>query len=152
MHQPARPDTLRRLCGLVLLAWLLALLNGTVHACLLADPNTPASPWHALHEEAAGHLHDDHAAHDADQGAHHDVHSQHTGHADEHAACHKFCQDERITLTSAKHDGLDFTPALVPWGGPLPPAAPAPRSAAPARERPLAQGPPLLIRFLRLAL
>ncbi|MBI3382085.1 MAG: hypothetical protein HY019_08780 [Aquabacterium sp.] len=150
---PFRPSLhhQRRFCGLLLLLWLFAVLSGTVNACVLAEnapSNQPAHHEHGGHalahedmEEAGhlnGHLH-------ADDAAHH--------HADEHVACHKFCQDEARTLPPNKHlDGADFAPVLLLYGSPLLPEATAPPSVAHAPQRPQAHGPPLVIRLLRLTL
>ncbi|TAK87538.1 MAG: hypothetical protein EPO09_18720 [Aquabacterium sp.] len=138
--------TLRRLCGLVLLAWLLGVLSGTVNACLLAEPaqDTSAAPLHH-HERAHEHADDPAANHRADQQA--------DRHADEHVLCHKFCKDQSLTLP--QHKGLgeqDFSPTLIALSGPVLPVAPSIPPTARWMDGPQAQGPPLVIRFLRLAL
>lgn len=136
--------TLRRLCGLVLLAWLLGVLSGTVNACLLAEQgqDTPSAPQH--HHEP-GHEHADEGAPAADHRADHQ--------ADEHVLCHKFCKDQSLTLP--QHKGLgeqDFSPTLIALSGPVLPAAPSIPPTARWMDGPQAQGPPLVIRLLRLAL
>lgn len=156
---PFRPSLhhQRRLCGLMLLLWLFAVLSGTVNACVLAETAPPAhheQPEHALAHDAIegkGHEHaDDHAHEHADAQA--DEHPAHH-HADAHVACHKFCQDEARTLPTPKHlDGADFTPILLLYGSPLLPDVTAPQPVAQAPQRPPAHGPPLVIRLLRLAL
>lgn len=148
---PFRTSTnlLRRLCGLVLFAWLLGVLSGTVNACMLADQ--------AQEAHAARHHHhsdDDHDHALAALHAHADEDAQAADHqADEHVLCHKFCKDQGLTLPH--HKGLgeqDFSPTLIALSGPVLPIAPA--TPAPVRwmDGPQAQGPPLVIRLLRLAL
>lgn len=154
LHQPAMPfrtstNTLRRLCGLVLLAWLLGVLSGTVNACLLAEQvqeagSTLEHEHEHAHPQAAMHAHADESAHAAAP-----VHHQ----ADEHVLCHKFCKDQNLTLP--QHKGLDeqdFSPTLIELSGPVLPAAPAIPPTTRWMDGPQAQGPPLVIRLLRLAL
>lgn len=138
------PHHQRRLCGLMLLLWLFALLSGTVNACVLADSAPPALAPHSEHAHHHDAVEDETHAH-AEDAAHH--------HADEHVACHKFCKDEARTLPHNKHQGdVDFTPVLLLYGSPLLPPTQAIAPAARAPQRPLAHGPPLVIRLLRLTL
>lgn len=144
---PFRNSThiLRRLCGLVLLAWLLGIVSGTVNACVLADQaqDEPTSAHHHGHaqDQAAMHAH-------AEEQAHAPAHQ-----ADEHVLCHKFCKDQTLTLPQYKGLGeQDFSPALIALGGPELPGAPALPRTTRWMDGPQAQGPPLVIRLLRLAL
>lgn len=141
------PQSQRRFCGVMLLLWLFAVLSGTVNACMLAD--------NARTGQAAEHVHGDHDL------AHHEHHDGQAPladdtaphHADEHLACHKFCQDEARTLPPGKYqDGLDFTPVLQLHGSPLLPEVTPTLPVVQATQGPPAHGPPLVIRLLRLAL
>lgn len=150
----------RRLCGVMLLAWLFALLSGTVNACVLAE--RAAGPHQ--HDGHAQHAHEHHGAVQDDRHDGHDDAQERqdalldeaetpSPHADAHVACHKFCQDESQTLPPNPHrDSADFAPVLIPYGSPLLPEATAVVQSAFPDERPPAHGPPLVIHFLRLTL
>ena len=150
---------LRHIVWLTLLAWLLALSASVVNACVLGLPDATASgmesgdrrepAWHGSSAslpkpDALGELHE-HAttAHGQDD------HGQDTG----KDPCRKFCSDESSGLPKAKSCDSDLTvvfgadaawhfasaSTMSVWSGVL-------------RERPTSRGPPLVIRFLRLAL
>lgn len=81
------------------------------------------------------------------------AHSSHEDHGDSHPECHKFCKDEGATVPKhASADSPNFSHQLIDTGIAIPAH---PTSAALVRrvaERPWANGPPLVIRFLRLTL
>lgn len=144
----ATSTALRRLCGLVLLAWLFGVLSGTVNACVLADQTpdqSPSAPTKQQHHHAHAHGH---------EAAHEHEHTQPVDHqADEHVLCHKFCKDQSLTLPHHKGLGAqDFSPALIALSGPVLPPEPAIPPTARWMDGPQAQGPPLVIRLLRLTL
>lgn len=144
--------TLRRLCGLVLLAWLFGVLSGTVNACMLADQAQEAPATHHHHDELpAAH---EHAHAPSTMHAHADEQAQTAHHqADEHVLCHKFCKDQSLTLPHHKGlDEQDFSPTLIALSGPLLPPTPALPPSTRWMDGPQAQGPPLVIRLLRLTL
>lgn len=142
-----RPSThaQRRLCGVMLLVWLFAVLSGTVNACVLTERSAPAHTEHMDHVAIALHDH----AHD-----HPGASPAGLRHVDEHLVCHKFCKDQSASLTPFKsaHD-QDFHPVLLVLGSALLPDAWAAQPVPPAVEhRPPAHGPPVYIRLLRLTL
>ena len=151
MRFASTPTARRRLCGVMLFVWLFAVLGSTVNACVLSG-SSPVKA--AAHQQALEYL-----AHEGNEGsedtedaaapAEHHHHDQ----ADEHASCHKFCKDESTTLPQTRvMDDQDFNPVLLStFSSLLPDALPlAPLTHALAQPR--AQGPPLVIRFLRLTL
>ena len=115
----------------VLLVWLFALASGVANACLLEAPGTHS------HEPQASVLdHDDDATHAARE------------------SCLKVCSDGAQSPTTQDPRPLqaDLGPALlvaVLWNPALPVAA-APRPISP--DPPPATGPPIRVRFARLAL
>jgi hypothetical protein len=145
---------LRRTSCVVLVAWAMALAAGVAHACQL-QPHGLAAPASlstvpderpAHHHEAEpapdhGHSHheDDGDAADADAGK---------------ASCLKFCDDESSAQAKGKPASIDTpTPAVLArfdWAPALLPAAAG--SMQRAIAQPAAQGPPLVIRFLRLTI
>lgn len=164
----ASTSTKRRICGVMVLVWLFAVLSSAVNACVLSEPDQKEGLHHASFEvlTAVGHDHADQADddHDGDHGVVHGDHdhalpsdwthaSEHSHHDEGAAGCHKFCKDESATLTKNKNlESPSFSLALINTGSQLPPIAQAPMRAQRVQERPQAQGPPLVIRFLRLAL
>lgn len=147
-------NTLRRLCGLVLLAWLFGVLSGTVNACMLADQAPEAPAAHHHHDELPAEHEHEHAHAPSTMHAHADEQAQAAEHkADEHVLCHKFCKDQSLTLPHHKGaDEQDFSPTLIALSGPLLPPTPALPPTTRWMEGPQAQGPPLVIRLLRLTL
>jgi len=150
---------LQRLVWLTLLTWSFALASGVVNACVLSLPGRMAegaSP--TAHGEAATparssegigkHGPEDRRA--ATDGLH--PHEQDPGNSGKDT-CLKFCDDESSVLAKSTPSSADTVTALVDGrvdrhlavarlqadSGPLP-------------EPPRAQGPPLVIRFLRLTL
>lgn len=123
----------------VLLAWLFALASGVANACLLEERGThahdaPAAVVSAGHAGAvAGHADDSHGA---------------------KANCLKVCSDGAQSPTTPDLKAVQADIGLAPvvavlWN----PAAPL--AAGPHRvtdDPPLAAGPPIRVRFSRLAL
>jgi hypothetical protein len=132
-----------------LLAWLFALTAGVVNACVLSIPSVAT-----LGSFAESHLaHSSQAVADAehrDRGsvAHH-KHGQNSA----NDSCLKFCDDESSALSKSSTSAMDP-------GVPLATAVELPNAVVPisnvgthlSLQRPTAQGPPLLIRLLRLTL
>jgi hypothetical protein len=173
----ASSSTKRRISGVMVLVWLFAVLSSAVNACVLSESDRGHGVQRVALEVLAemGHGHD-HAAEAADDDhAHSDDHgvTQASGHGDhDHpmptdwasasghshhdegtAGCHKFCKDESATLTKNKNlESPNFSLALVNSGGLPPPFTQTPMRVQRVQERPQAQGPPLVIRFLRLTL
>ena len=128
-------------------AWLFGVLSGTVNACVLADQASDQAPG----APATQHHHEHQHAHEAVHGHEHAQPADHQ--ADEHVLCHKFCKDQSLTLPH--HKGLseqDFSPALIALSDPVLPPEPAIPPTARWMDGPQAQGPPLVIRLLRLTL
>ena len=145
----------RRIVWVTLVGWVLAMLAGVANACLLQAQGSraPASAALAHDGSAERGLRAAQALHvkygDLDRHA-----TQAGDTADPgKAGCLKFCDDESSTVTNGKAAQTDLPgPVLlasVDWH-------PAVRTAAVATwqpvERPTSQGPPLVIRFLRLTI
>jgi hypothetical protein len=137
---------LRRVVWLTLLTWSFALASGVVNACVLnlaertAEGSTPAP-----HIEAATH-----AGPSAGIGGH--AADDHGGSSGKNT-CLKFCDDESSALAKSTHCGADVLAALVDLRVERRLAVPAVKLASGLLpEPPRAQGPPLVIRFLRLTL
>jgi hypothetical protein len=131
----------------MLAAWLFALTAGVANACVLS---APSAATHGL--VAKGH-----ASHEVTDGEHHD-HGQlaHQGHKQDttaHDSCLKFCDDESSALSKANTSALDAGLALTAvaqWPLALVPITNV--GTGVSSQRPIAQGPPLVIRLLRLTL
>lgn len=150
---------LRQFVWLTLLAWSFALASGVVNACLLTPPGPISDGSHPpAHGEAATQA----RPHDGARGLHgaasdeadaigvaQHEHQQGTSGKD---TCLKFCDDESSAVVKSASLGVDLIVALVDPG--------VRRIAVPVAnidsgwllEQPRAQGPPLVIRFLRLTL
>jgi hypothetical protein len=147
---------LRRTACVTLVAWLFALLSGAVNACLiqpsatdLARSNVPlvgplvgevAGPGQSTRQIEPTQRHAD---------------KEHGGPVDDlgEAGCLKFCADESSALSKSKSYGADMVAALVDLhvaGRLAVPVVKTDSSLLP--EPPRAQGPPLVIRILRLTL
>jgi hypothetical protein len=150
---------LRQFVWLTLLAWSFALASGVVNACLLTVPGpvTDGSPP-PVHGEAATHAkpHDEAkgrrgAASDeagvADLGRY--EHQQSSSGKD---TCLKFCDDESSAVAKSTSLGVDLVMALVEPGVRRIAVPVGNIGAGRLLEQPRAQGPPLVIRFLRLTL
>jgi hypothetical protein len=145
---------LRRTARVTLVVWLFALAAGVVNACVL----TPAG---AAERRVAPISHVDIAAHGVLAGPGHDGdhvqggpvlphgHGQDAG----RASCLKFCDDESSAIAKVKLPVVDPGAGLVTvveaWN---PMAAIGGPGFRRAPEPPGSQGPPLVIRFLRLTL
>jgi len=150
---------LRQFVWLTLLAWSFALASGVVNACLLTLPGpiTDGTPP-PVHGEAATHARPDdkakglHSAAGGEAGVANLVQYEHQQGSSGKDTCLKFCDDESSAVVKSTSLGVDLVVALVEPG--------VPRIAAPLAtigsgwlpEQPRAQGPPLVIRFLRLTL
>jgi hypothetical protein len=124
----------------VLFVWLFALAAGVANACLLEEPGT--------------HGHDAHAA--AESDGHAGAVASHD-HGDSHGAksdCVKFCSDSAHSPTSPDLKVVQADIGLAPlvtllWNSAEPIDA-APRHGI--ADPPPAAGPPIRVRFSRLAL
>ena len=141
---------LRRAALLTASAWVSALVAVVAHACLLQPEggrySTPgAANGSTVFEPAAQTAHVAHEHHGS-RGAEAD------GTTDPgQASCVKFCDDESSTVAkTAPHDlpGL-LVASRTNWHVVLPATSAVARVSV---ERPLAHGPPLVIRFLRLTI
>lgn len=149
----------RRFVWLTLLAWSFALISGVVNACVLNLPEGRAAGSSlARHGEAVTHARALEAfgphgsgAHEADPGGLHQ-HGQEPGTSGKNT-CLKFCDDESSARAKSTSSGADMVAAAVDSRVERRLALPAPRLSAGALPTPpRAQGPPLVIRFLRLTL
>ncbi|MBI3367799.1 MAG: hypothetical protein HY021_04945 [Burkholderiales bacterium] len=152
---------LRRATWATLLVWLFALAAGVVNACAL----TPRGAVDGVDPQAGIVVHDKHASKPTAAG-HPCHHAQvdevdHHGHGHGHGhgqdsgkvSCLKFCDDECSAIAKVKLPvvGLGSTLLTVaePWSAIVAAACAGVRHSP---GRPSAQGPPLVIRFLRLTL
>ena len=137
---------LRRVVWLTLLTWSFALASGVVNACVLSLPErTAEGSTPALHIEAATHAGPSEGI--GEHGA--DDHGGTSG----KDTCLKFCDDESSALAKSKSYGADMVAALVDLRVERRLAVPAVKvDSSLLPEPPRAQGPPLVIRFLRLTL
>ena len=149
---------LRRTAWVTLVAWVLATLVGVASACQLG-PNAPAAPTGvAAASDGSGgssarsvdlaqvpHTeHRDHAAPTAHEGGTRDP---------AQAGCLKFCKDRASTVAKGKTVPADVPGAMpaarIDWPSTV---AAADLAIGRSAKRPASQGPPLVIRFLRLTL
>lgn len=127
----------------MLVIWVFALAAGVVNACAL----TPAGL------EERGGMHADATV----PASHRDKGEQvgHHGHQRDSGkdSCLRFCDDESSAITKVKLPvvdlGLTLLTAAEPWSSVV---AAIVADLAQSPERPASQGPPLVIRFLRLTL
>jgi hypothetical protein len=140
---------LRPLVWAMLFAWLFGLTAGVVNACALDLPSAPARNRVAeSHTARPAHVGADTGHHVDGLTAQHE-HEQNS----RNDSCLKFCDDESSVLfkdNKAEQDQGVLLVAATLW-----PVAVVPVSSAGAEQssaRPSAQGPPLVIRFLRLTL
>jgi hypothetical protein len=141
---------LRRAALLTASAWVSALVAVVAHACLLQPEG-----GHSFTSRTAN---DSTVFEPAAQTAHvaHEHHGSRGAEADGttdpgQASCVKFCDDESSTVAkTAPHDlpGL-LVASRTNWHVVLPATSAVVRVSV---ERPLAHGPPLVIRFLRLTI
>ena len=137
---------LRHAVWLTLLTWSFALASGVVNACVLSLPerategSTPA--LHSAEAMHAGSL-EGIGAHAADD---------HGGTSGKDT-CRKFCDDGSSALGKSKTYGADVLAALIDSRAERHLAVPAVKlNSGLLPGPPRAQGPPLVIRFLRLTL
>ena len=150
---------LRQFVWLTLLAWSFALASSVVNACLLTVPGpiTDGSPPPVRGEAATQGRPDDvamglHSAAGGEVGVADLVQYEHQQGSSGKDTCLKFCDDESSAVVKSTSLGVDLVIALVEPG--------VRRIAVPVDnigagclpEQPRAQGPPLVIRFLRLTL
>ena len=144
---PSHSRRLRQTAWLMLVAWLFALTTGVVNACALGGPSAPTpglvAELHPAHYAAAvTERHEDGPA------AHHERERNQAS-----DSCLKFCDDESSALPKGSTPTLDPGVALVAvvqWPVAVVPIANVATSLS--LQRPIAQGPPLVIRLLRLTL
>jgi hypothetical protein len=142
---------LRRTAWATLVVWLFALTAGVVNACVL----TPAGPPQHVVRQVP---HADIAVQDAQAGApivtgvgsrHDQGHGQDSG----KVSCLKFCDDESSAIAKVKLPLVDLALSLLtgiePWNTI---AASSRVGVRQSLEQLGSQGPPLVIRFLRLTL
>lgn len=134
---------LRRTAWAALLVWLFALAAGVVNACVLTSPGL-ADRGEPLTDVALHESLDDPGALVGQPG-----HEQDSG----RASCLKFCDDESSAIAKVKWPAVDpgsgLAIVVAPWNWV---AATSGASLRLATEQHGSQGPPLVIRFLRLTL
>jgi hypothetical protein len=151
-HFDLRP--LRRTAWATLAVWVFAMAAGVVNACALS----PGSIERATQQVGI-------VVHDAQVGvsspsaidSHHEQ-SETVGHHDHgqdpgKGSCLKFCDDESSAIAKVKLPVVDLSATLLtaaaPWSAIIAVGAAGFRRSL---ARPEPQGPPLVIRFLRLTL
>ena len=135
------PRQRRRIAGVTLVVWLWALAVGVVNACALG----PAGPERVgLHAEAPSHeQHRD----DGERPGHR--HGSDSG----KKSCLKFCDDESSAVVKVKLPAVDGSAVFAVLAQPWQPIADTGSTGWGLLSRqPGSQGPPLVIRFLRLTL
>ncbi|MDP1900354.1 MAG: hypothetical protein Q8K96_07855 [Rubrivivax sp.] len=145
---------LRHTVWVTLLAWLFALTAGVVNACALATPSSAVREFGAVAQAShAGHAGTSEmpgaAGHDGDGTVAHPDPGRDTGKDN----CLKFCDDQSSALSKDKVAGVDPGAAFAAGVDLRSPVSPF--TAVETRlslQRPFAQGPPLVIRLLRLTL
>lgn len=146
---------LRRTTGVTLFAWVFALLSGVVNACQI-QPYVPGHHSSDVSMAAAP------VGGDSIPGApphielaHHAAGAEHDGPVNDagQAGCLKLCADESSAVAKGKTAQHDL-PGLAVMVSGLWRSATLVATAAPWRslERPASQGPPLVIRLLRLTI
>jgi hypothetical protein len=138
---------LRQAAGLTLVAWLFALTAGVVNACMLNGPSLATRTSVAQLEHSSNRFVD--ANHREHGLAAHPDHEQN----DANDSCLRFCDDESSALPKGSTPALDPGVAIVAalqWRVAVVPIANV--ATGLSLQRPTAQGPPLVIRLLRLTL
>lgn len=132
------PRRQRRFTWVALVAWVFAVAVASANACLAAVPATPAA-GHAQHDHShESHPYESHSHQSPDAGK---------------AGCLKFCDDESSALSKKGASGPDLlAPCTLLEGLEIPPRQQTPGADRLSRARPRSQGPPLVIRLLRLTL
>lgn len=147
---------LQRLVWLTLLSWSFALASGVVNACVLNLPGRTADGPGLLARTAVA----THGSSTQGIGTHGAEEHAPASHAVEQTrgksgetTCLKFCADESSAVAKSAATGVDMAPALVDSRVERRMAVlPEQVESGFAPERSHAQGPPLVIRFLRLTL
>lgn len=146
---------LRRTAWATLVVWVLAMAAGVVNACAL----TPAGSVDRAIGQVGVLAHDEHAStpalsaieshHEQAETVGHHEHGQDPG----KGSCLKFCDDESSAIAKVKLPVVDLSATLLtaaaPWSAIVAVGGAGFRQSL---ERPGPQGPPLVIRFLRLTL
>lgn len=145
---------LRHFVWMALFAWVFALAAGAANACLVTLPDSvPAE--HQNHRHVHESMGPGHApAVLADHADEHSGGHPHPAQIDPaKTSCLKFCDDEASALVKSGSPWFDWAPADALLGGlhiqPAPLADARERLSLASRH---AQGPPLVIRLLRLTL
>jgi hypothetical protein len=146
---------LRHFVWAALFAWVFALAASVANACIVSAP-TSAPPGHENHRHPQESSHQDSVSiesADHDSAGHTDhEHAGGIAHDDAgKAGCLKFCSDGSSALSKNGSLGFDQVPAHAVDGFKIQPVA-ITADARLSLERPSAQGPPLVIRLLRLTL
>jgi hypothetical protein len=146
---------LRRTAWATLVVWVLAMAAGVVNACAL----TPSGAAERAALQVGIMVHDGHVGapsssaieshHEPTEAVGHHGHGQDSG----KGSCLKFCDDESSAIAKVKLPVVDLSATLltaaVPWSAIVAAGGAGFRHLL---ERPESQGPPLVIRFLRLTL
>lgn len=144
---------LRRTAWATLVVWVLAMAAGVVNACALG----PSGPVERTTQQVGIVVLDAHVGapsfsaieshHEQSQTVGHHEHGQDSG----KGSCLKFCGDESSAIAKVKMPVVDLSATLltaaVPWSAVV---ALGGAGFQQSLERPGSQGPPLVIRFLRL--
>ena len=140
---------LRHFVWMALFAWVFAAAAGVANACLVALPaSAPAGHENHRHvHESPGHGYAP-AVPDGDPGGH--AHEPRVDPAKTH--CLKLCDDESSALSKSGNPWFDLLPGVLPGGLAIQPAPMADARARRSLASHRAQGPPLVIRLLRLTL
>lgn len=146
---------LRRTAWATLVVWVLALAAGVVNACALA----PAGTVERANLQVGITEHDAHASAPISSSIEsHDEQAEAVRHYDHgpdsgKGSCLKFCDDESSAIAKVKLPVVDLSATLLtaaaPWSAIVTIGGAGFRQSL---ERPGSQGPPLVIRFLRLTL
>lgn len=146
---------LRRTAWATLMVWVLAMAAGVVNACAL----TPSGSVERTTQQVGIVVHDAHVGvpsssaidshHEPSETVGHHEHEQDSG----KGSCLKFCDDESSAIAKVKLPVVDLSATLLtvaaPWSAIVAVGGAGFRQSL---ERPGSQGPPLVIRFLRLTL
>jgi hypothetical protein len=146
---------LRRAAWATLVVWVLAMAAGVVNACAL----TPPGPVERAILQVGTTEHDAHASAPISSSieSHHEQaetvgHHEH-GQDFSKGSCLKFCDDETSAIAKVKLPVVDLSATLLtaaePWNAIVAAGGAGFRQSP---ECPGSQGPPLVIRFLRLTL
>lgn len=146
---------LQRIVWLTLVGWVFALASGVVNACLsapapiqrsgLAQQTSAGEVAHDVHLPAGDHRASEARAAAATQSPH--------DRSSASDSCQKFCDDEASALSKNLSPSADLpAPLIVAFVHWPPDALGASTAARWSHWQTAGQGPPLVIRFLRLTL